>query len=1100
MASNQITAIQAINTELDVTNTRLQATLKTILEISKQSRDVSSNFSNVKVPQDVSARIKATATNTEQLNAQLKEQDRLERTLISQLAKKELATDSTNRAVIKNRVETQQQNRAIKEAATLSSKLSSELQKATIIRNRLAKVIADLNIKRNLGNRLSVKEQALLKRSTTSFNRYDNAIRKANASVGRFQANVGNYPRAFGSAAGAARNLAGALGLVGGAFLIVAVIRDVTRRIIQFDKSMQNLAGVLRTSRAELIGLEKEIISVAGSSIKTATEVATLAETLVTLGKTQSEVERLLKPVVDLGIGLNATSEEAGEFLVQMLNTFGASIDEADNFADTIATIRTSTSLDFQKIRDSFQFLAPISRALGKDLADTGALIGILADNGIRAERAGRLLGTAQQKLASENKSLNDALDELSTAQKTGISELELLALSSSLFGKQAAALGLVLANNTDLIDKNAQAIRDNSGALDDLVGQQLQSLSANLKLLDSAWESLILNVENGTGAISTFFKSGVQGATNFLNVLSDINTVSDIIGEDTSERSLTDGVFTRLFSGVTRARDATKEFQSIQSEFLTIDLFNINEIQAGIDIWSQMRTEVEGNTDVIKILDFFVNKLTSSQTAYYEAARDADDTSRTNEQIEAVQSQLKLIPELTRQLGVLQKQRAAILNDGLYASEEESLINTNKSIAAIKSRIKAVQGESIARIGSIKAISDHIAELKTQRDTFGTTNREIETYNNLIDKSERQLTRLKEGVISLSESIKSLSTDDAVSNIADIFNFEGLHEILAENSKLLENDLDKQAEIFKEQQDRITDIQKTALELRAKLESDFSESAVELVNSVFEARVQGYENDIEENTAYYDAILDNENLTEEQRSSIEAERDRKENELRAKQREEEKKAFVFKQALALANVGIALAQTLAEIQLAAAAIDAITFGIGGSIYRAANIPLAIATSAIQAGAIVAATIPAFAEGKGDYDNYEGNAIWGEKRREVKISKNGNIEVSPRNIANHLTHVKSDDVIHPNANEYFAGLSDSDLMNDLDKHSIIASMEHQNSIADSYIAANMISNSYQQQTNRIVNAIKQNKTKFNVTNKVSLGQDIKYLNRKNSVL
>ena len=147
-------------------------------------------------------------------------------------------------------------------------------------------------------------------------------------------------------------------------------------------------------------------------------------------------------------------------------------------------------------MRDSFQYLAPISKVLNKDLAYTGALVGILSDNGLKAESAGRLLATAQQKLATENKTLNDALNEINNAYKEGKTDLEVLALASSLFGKQAGKIGVILARNIDVLETNAQAIRDNTGALKDLTDRQLESLDAKLKILDSTWEEFILSVE----------------------------------------------------------------------------------------------------------------------------------------------------------------------------------------------------------------------------------------------------------------------------------------------------------------------------------------------------------------------------------------------------------------------------------------------------------------------------------------------------------------------------------------------------------------------------------------------------------------------------
>ena len=61
---NNIDAIKTLDKELEIVNETLNKTLKTILSISKESREVSSNFSKVKVPSDVNSKIEKTATLT----------------------------------------------------------------------------------------------------------------------------------------------------------------------------------------------------------------------------------------------------------------------------------------------------------------------------------------------------------------------------------------------------------------------------------------------------------------------------------------------------------------------------------------------------------------------------------------------------------------------------------------------------------------------------------------------------------------------------------------------------------------------------------------------------------------------------------------------------------------------------------------------------------------------------------------------------------------------------------------------------------------------------------------------------------------------------
>lgn len=500
------------------------------------------------------------------------------------IASKKLDLDRKQEAEIKKKItltaqekyEIQQLNKAAREAALLSSSLSTEYEKQSLRLTQLRAKYKDVALTQG-----TTSTEA--KRLKTEITALDNKLKEVDGHVGQFQRNVGNYGSAMKSAGAAARSMLSAMGVVGGAVLFASIIKDAFNRVREFDKSMQNLAGVLRTTRTELAPLEARIISVAGASVKTSNEIAQLAETLATLGKSPDQIEKLLQPVNDLGIGLNATGAEAGEFLIQMLNAFGASDDEAGKYADTIASIANSTTLDFQKMRDSFQYIAPISRILNKDLAYTGALVGILADNGQKAESAGRLLASGIQRLAKNGLTLNDALVKINDARARGIKEEELLKIATKLLGVEAAKVGIVLANNTDIINKNAQAIRDNGGALQDLVDRQLESVDAKIKILDSTWESLILNVENGKGTLSKAFVVFLDIITQSLNKLIEFNsTYEDLRAKQAGVSFSADS---KIYEGLTPERKKVIAEQNKEAALWEISSLNDELKKARKDI-----------------------------------------------------------------------------------------------------------------------------------------------------------------------------------------------------------------------------------------------------------------------------------------------------------------------------------------------------------------------------------------------------------------------------------------------------------------------------------------------------------------------------------
>lgn len=497
-------AIQANNEWLD--------SFKPIKEVILELDKLQKNFKQVKTPKDFTEQkkkfVKVIDLETVAINENNKSLNNLNR--IKERNKR--ATNDVEKAIIKERVQLQAKNKITKQAVRVELGMVGAYEKLNKRRTEAKKKLADLLSAEKVNTQQ-------VKKAQIEYQKLNKRVLAVDKVTNNYTKNIGNYKSAFSGAISVTRQLTSALGLMGGAFAVVSVFRNAFNSIKSFDASMQNLAGIARVTRKDMGDLEQTIIDVASDSVRTATDVAKLAESLTTLGKSKEEVKQLLQPVNDLSLALGSSSAETGEFLVQMLNTFGKSTASAGEFADTIATIRTSTSLNFQKIRDSFQYLAPISNLLNKDLAYTGALVGILADNGIKAERAGRLLGTAQQKLAKQGLTLNDALNQVNEASKNGADEIELLAVASDLFGKQASSLGVILANNSSLIDTNAESIRNNKGALKDLVDQQLLSLSAHLDILKSKWESYILNTDKATGS-SNQLKKGIKFLSDNLEAI----------------------------------------------------------------------------------------------------------------------------------------------------------------------------------------------------------------------------------------------------------------------------------------------------------------------------------------------------------------------------------------------------------------------------------------------------------------------------------------------------------------------------------------------------------------------------------------------------
>ena len=274
---------------------------------------------------------------------------------------------------------------------------------------------------------------------------------------------------------------------------------------------------------------------------------------------------------------------------------------------------------------------------------------------------------------------------------------------------------------------------------------------------------------------------------------------------------------------------------------------------------------------------------------------------------------------------------------------------------------------------------------MKIAKALPGTTEEEIAARNKKIQVIDAEIKRLKDlGKIQAPEQLKAISIDDITAD-ADKAREE------------LEKINDQELADWLEKEQQKTEITKQYAQEREELQKEVNEKLGELFseigNTFFEVENEKYEKAIEANTAYYDGLLANEKLDEEQRSLIEAQKEQRENELRAKQRENEKKQFLFNQAFKVGEILMDTAVKIAAIKATAAVLAANPLTAAAAPFALAQIPLVKLSSALSLGTLLAQSVPQFDKGT---ESTPDKFIAGEKRPEIMIDKQGNATMVER--------------------------------------------------------------------------------------------------------
>lgn len=379
---------------------------------------------------------------------------------------------------------------------------------------------------------------------------------------------------------------------------------------------------------------------------------------------------------------------------------------------------------------------------------------------------------------------------------------------------------------------------------------------------------------------------------------------------------------------------------------------------------------------------------------------------------------------------------------------ESDLFKKLKKEIKEVENEIKKLNGGSSGGTirkaiikGSIDAYEDLITKLKKLRDGTALTTEEYKKFDDQIAQTERKIKQLTEGVDALNKvqgntSGVRVDLGQQLGIVGDQINAPDAAEIEIGISNRKIANAEREAAIIKsikegqladykgfteEETQALEKALSFQLELRQRQEDAIADLVIGGLDSIFQARIDNIDEQLDANQEYLDAILNSTLASDEQKAVAQEQANKEEKRLLKERQKREKQAFLVQQGLALAGIAIDLARTIAAINLAAASIDAVTFGIGGSVYRAANIPFAIGTAAAQAGLVLAQSIPQFFKGKTESNQYEGIASVNEKagQREIRVTKEGGVEVFKPGMQ--YTMVNASDIITKSFHDFKQG-------------------------------------------------------------------------------
>lgn len=333
-------------------------------------------------------------------------------------------------------------------------------------------------------------------------------------------------------------------GIIKGSALAAAGMAGLSAASVKigmgFEAQMSTVQAVSQASAGEMNQLTALAEEMGKTTQFTATEAGQGLEYMAMAGWKTKDMLSGLPGIIYLAA---ASGEELGlvsDIVTDAMTAFGLQASESAHFSDVLAQASASSNTNVAMMGETFQYVAPIAGAFGYKIEDVAIATGLMANAGIKGEKAGTSMRTMLTNLAKPTKQMQGYMNTLSISlvdssgkmkplrQQLGelrkgfadLTEAERAEYAAGIAGKEGMSGLLAMVNTSDSdFEKLAEAIDNSAGAAKKMSEVRLDNLKGDLTLLSSAMQG------TGTelfGGFSEDLRGVTQDATEWVSSFTD--------------------------------------------------------------------------------------------------------------------------------------------------------------------------------------------------------------------------------------------------------------------------------------------------------------------------------------------------------------------------------------------------------------------------------------------------------------------------------------------------------------------------------------------------------------------------------------------------
>lgn len=244
------------------------------------------------------------------------------------------------------------------------------------------------------------------KDSATASDKAAAGASKAGKAFDSMRNGINNAVRSLLQVTGVAGAVSAALSTIGVGRLFGGAIDSAT----DFEAKLSSIRAVSGASSEQLARMKRAAEDATKSTKFSASEAAdALGELARASGDADAAIAQLA-PTLNLAQAAGIGTAESATILTTTLTQFGLSADQAGRAADVFAREANSTNDTVSQLGNAMSYVAPLARQLGLTLEQTTAVLGALAQEGFKGERAGTALRNVFSQLLDPSSKFREEL------------------------------------------------------------------------------------------------------------------------------------------------------------------------------------------------------------------------------------------------------------------------------------------------------------------------------------------------------------------------------------------------------------------------------------------------------------------------------------------------------------------------------------------------------------------------------------------------------------------------------------------------------------------------------------------------------------------